>query len=371
MKKPITVVVSILGTWAALSLCYAPLAAADVSSQAPGDRAQVVNFFATPNGIQITDLGVPPGFENPFEYSQALAINRSGDVVGDFGVINGRGSRSFFWQRSTGMVEIPAPARNFASDINDARVITLNTFDVLPRQAFAFFSGSFIGLPSPFGVPNGIVANAINNSNQIVGSSAPDLVTRAATLWSPRGTVLLGNLGGGSSSANDINDNGVVVGSSRTANGQTHPFVWSNGQIRDLGTLSGSTDCEATSINNQNAIVGWCSLGLEFIGFRFANGVLAPLARSGPASQDMPASINDEGFVVGTNGFFFPANPNDSPSRPIAWAPDGTVIDLNQLLPPGSNWTLKQATDINGSFQVVGTGIHSGETHAFVLGPRF
>src|SRR5207302_8755274 len=57
------------------------------------------------------------------------------------------------------------------------------------------------------------------------------------------------------------------------------------------------------------------------------------------------------------------------------WAPDksnglsGKLTDLNDYLRPGFGWELSSATGINDSGQIVGTGIHDGDTHAFLLTP--
>ena len=47
----------------------------------------------------------------------------------------------------------------------------------------------------------------------------------------------------------------------------------------------------------------------------------------------------------------------------------GVMYDLNNLIPAGSGWELTYASALNDAGQIVGQGIHNGETHAFRLDP--
>ena len=79
----------------------------------------------------------------------------------------------------------------------------------------------------------------------------------------------LGTLGGETSSANAINNNGDVVGQADTGTTGSHAFLWSHGKMRDLGGLSdpftkepnASTETNATSINDRGDIVGDADTG--------------------------------------------------------------------------------------------------------------
>jgi probable HAF family extracellular repeat protein len=46
-----------------------------------------------------------------------------------------------------------------------------------------------------------------------------------------------------------------------------------------------------------------------------------------------------------------------------------TMSDLNDLIPSGSGWVLREATGINDSGWIVGYGMIGGATHAFLLTP--
>jgi probable HAF family extracellular repeat protein len=81
---------------------------------------------------------------------------------------------------------------------------------------------------------------------QSLSLAAKDLSTYAITD--------IGTLGGVLSEANGINNRGEVVGSSSTVT-STHAFLYSSGQLRDLGTLGGSS--QATGISDRGQIVGF------------------------------------------------------------------------------------------------------------------
>ena len=64
----------------------------------------------------------------------------------------------------------------------------------------------------------------------------------------------LGTLGGATSAAVDINDDGQVIGIADTADGHSHAFLW-DGKMHDLGTLGGDTS-RAQAINRLGQVVG-------------------------------------------------------------------------------------------------------------------
>ena len=49
---------------------------------------------------------------------------------------------------------------------------------------------------------------------------------------------------------------------------------------------------------------------------------------------------------------------------------NGRMLDLNNLIPPGSGWALTQANGINDAGEIVGYGMIAGQQHAFLLTPQ-
>lgn len=66
----------------------------------------------------------------------------------------------------------------------------------------------------------------------------------------------LGALGGTSSAAMAINASGRVVGWADTGSGTPEAFIYSNGKMTGLGTLSGGTSSGASAINFSGEVVG-------------------------------------------------------------------------------------------------------------------
>ena len=220
--------------------------------------------------------------------SEAQAINDRGEIVGwSFGGMSGRGG----WQRATLW--------------RDGRVIEL-----APTVA---------GSSAAYG---------LNDLGDVVGWMQTDSPTgpsvQRAFLWS--GTMRdLGSLAGpgGRSIAQEINDRRQVVGSSATADGGTHAFLWQDNKLTDLGTLDGDTDSEAFAINKHGHVVG-----------RSFSRLCGPCV-----------------------------------PRAALWI-DGEATDLNSLLPANNGWVLNAAIDIDDSGRIIGRGTLNGQPRYFMVEPR-
>ena len=102
-------------------------------------------------------------------------------------------------------------------------------------------------------------------------------------LWENGSMISLGTLSGGDSSrATAINNNGQVVGSSRTADGDTHAFIWQNETMTDLGTLGGS-DSDAEAINEAGQEV----VGSSATTAVWSHAFIATISLNTPAGLDV------------------------------------------------------------------------------------
>ncbi|WP_157739993.1 hypothetical protein [Micromonospora narathiwatensis] len=146
-------------------------------------------------------------------------------------------------------------------------------------------------------------ASAINNPGEIVGWSSTSAGTRHAVRWTPRPggggydpAQDLGTLGGLYSWATAINDLGEIVGVSQDAGGARRAFLWtSTAGMTALGSVSGSTWCEANDINDRSQVVGYCTVG---VGSLSTN---RPVLWSNGQVRDLDASRGGSGIAMGIN----------------------------------------------------------------------
>jgi probable HAF family extracellular repeat protein len=95
--------------------------------------------------------------------------------------------------------------------------------------------------------------------------------------------------------------------------------------------------------------------------FLYRGGVMQDLGTLGSGFSSA-AGINEEGLVVGYAGTVS--------NQTHAFVHDGSsMVDLNDRVSPAAGWVLVQATAVNASGQIVGTGRINNETHAFLLTP--
>jgi len=154
-------------------------------------------------------------------------------------------------------------------------------------------------------------AYSINGAGQVVGYSASYAAPGVrAVLWDAAGTI--GELPtlGGNSTAEDINDAGMVVGRSDTSSGQLRACLWAEGvngwTITNLGTLggtSGAPSSKAEAINESNQVVGQTTIDAGgYAAFLWEDGVMLNLndliPEVGGQWVDCATGINDNGWII-------------------------------------------------------------------------
>jgi len=317
--------------------------------------------------VAITDLGLIPGGT----FSSGLAINNQPIIVG-LANDNTFALQRPFWDANTGA--IVGFADNFSpastaipEHVNDSRemagteVYGDNVYQGIywNPAGQAFVLPPLAGFDPVYGAVH-TKAHGINNLSQLVGTGKegePNFYTHAA-LWLDKDTeaVDLGFLGQGVplnySEAYGINDLTHVVGNSAIGSA-IHGFLWRNGQMIDLGTLTGQIVSEAKAINNTGIIAGKVSIFPVIWEYDINNVNRAPKIRQLPIPAGFFAAtttaVNDMGDVVGYAG-----SPNID-SHAILWR-NGVAIDLG--IWPGGHYSV--ANGINNRGQIIGTGTVSG-----------
>jgi len=197
-------------------------------------------------------------------------------------------------------------------------------------------------------------AFAINSAGTVAGYSSTG-PTSPAAIFSASSTTSIGTLGG-NANAYSINRFGQIVGASVVVGGVRRAFLYSGGQMRDLGTLGGDLYSWATGINSSGQIVG-VSYGTSAAGhaFIYSGGAMHALGTLG-GSMSQAMGINDSGTVVGDSTVA-----GDRNAHAFAHS-NGHMQDLGTL--GGSS---SYARAINSSGTIVGQSLVSGNSrfHAF------
>jgi len=231
------------------------------------------------------------------------------------------------------------------------------------------------------------INNAANFSNRIVGYSIvtdipeaePQQLTTEWTLSAPV-TVHETFSGGTISSANDVSDQGVIVGNSGIENREFKiAALWSaEGEITTLPLPPQGYGSFAKEINNNDVVVGTVykknTSGdyIETHAVAWFESQLFPLGVLPGGNSSVAYSINDFNQAVG--GTYFFGRPDGQPLREATLWHAGEIINLNDYLTQEqveAGWYLEMASATNNKGWIIGSGVNtnSGESHAFLLRP--
>jgi probable HAF family extracellular repeat protein len=248
-------------------------------------------------------------------------------------------------------------------------------------------------------------AIALNDLGDVVGNSEVK-PNEAHAFLSRNGQIQdLGTLGGKTSYATDINNSGHVVGMSDVPGSRDRSaFIYSNGQMTQLPVPFSSATAYVTAINDKDQIL----LQSSYNAYVYQNGTTTTLGDRliQDPSADLVAinyasDINEKGQVVGIvttyssnyqsqnhQMFLMDSNGTDAPLLingldPGGWVSpsalndfdqivgsseleagdihgfiytDGQTLDLNDVLPEGSDWIIHSALAIDNNGQILAGG---------------
>jgi hypothetical protein len=187
-------------------------------------------------------------------------------------------------------------------------------------------------LPLPDGRKMAAVTGADPTGRLLLGRTYPDPVESGeyhVVVWDTRRPTVV-PMRGVESALNDINTNGVAVG---TSNGDTGPVAW---LYRDgeLSLLPSGDGADARAINEANVVVG----------VRDRKPVIWPSVDQPPVELPLPAhattgealDVDEDGTIVGNVG----TDGRDGPAdMPYVWQPDraGRTLEVPELVPVPSS----------------------------------
>ena len=332
------------------ALNRACLAALGLAAGVPAAVATAVPAAAASSTYTETNMGSLGG-----GFTDATAINASGQVTG--------------YSNTDKQIQVSCPPQKYGQP--------KKCFEPI-EHAFLYSNGTMTDLGTLGGI--GSEGLAINDSGQVVGWSQTKAGTSDAFLWNGTRMTDLGPLS--QFYPHGINDSGQIAG---TCN-QSSPCVDSNGAFTTLPDPPGLTCSGAAAINNNGQVLGSCGdPSGNSHGVVWTNGTPTVLPTLG-GPYFAPTAINNNGDVVGfgqtstfaqhgflyrngtmtdlgNNIFLYAINDSDVMVGNDLIVSNGTVQDINNLIPAGSPG-INYAVGINDNGQII------AQTNGILLTPN-
>ena len=300
-------------------------------------------------GGKVMSLGTLPGASG----SSARALNSTGDVTGVITLPTGDHAFVYSGGRMRDLGTLPGFRDSAGVGINDQGEVAVNVMSspMQPGPPQGHVLLYKVGRMTEIRMPPGcsrMHALSISNAGQIAGDCNWN-----ARYVGPIGPFLYDNRTGAVTvlpvpvpylrgGVSHINDSRQILGDVSLPGGHGHAVLWHGDRMTDLGTPTGYPVSVGGGLNNRGEVVGDCFLDANsFKGF-----LLTHTGGNNPLRRYLDRS-SEHAFVYR----------------------QGKMQDLNDLIARDADWILESARGINDRGQIVGEGLHHGETRAFLLTP--
>jgi probable HAF family extracellular repeat protein len=306
--------------------------------------------------VTVEDLG-PTGFTG-----YGRGVNASSAAVG-FG---NDGTVDFGFTHGAAWAYVPVPDAGDALQalaVNDAGVVVGSYIPESGfRQPYRYDSVSNVLTAVPYlAGALSATATAVNASGVVAGFTAAGKAhgfrQSGASAAEDIGDFASGNAASAAAAINSLN---TVAGWAKDQNGVQYAVTFDT-TLHQLPSLGGNA--QATGINDTGLVVGWSQDNSTpkktLAALWLADASVHNLGTLG-GSMSQALAINNAGDVAGwsmTSGFEMHA---------FLWQ-NGTMTDLNDLLPTNSGWVLNAAYALNNTGVIVGDGTFNGAPRAFRL----
>ena len=322
-----------LGASALLSCLLAPL---------PGQAGPLYSVTALPTGFLPVD------------------INNRGQIAGTVRARTGHDHAGLLSDGTIIDLDVFGGAYAEARSLNDAGAVAGSAYaNDGVSHGFIVQDGNVTDLGA------GTNALRINNRGEVVGQVERDGGIDSF-VYTHGSLVLLDDLTGHTGlNVRDINDAGAIVGNIATGvppRLPSHPVLYQEGTLTDLGTLAGRPYNDAQAINNAGRVAGFSEVGDGALhAFIYEHGVLTDVGTFGGPDMFI-RDINESGIFVGYG--------TTQAQLGVGFAYiNGALVDVNTLIDPASGWILGSAFGINDAGQIVAEGCRNGVCTGVRLDP--
>ena len=324
---------------------------------------------------RVTDLGAVSGDS----VSKAYSLNDLGQAAGSSSSPSGAIATLFSNGQAINLGTLEPGDVAIATGINkSAEVVGYEPFysngGTGTSHAFLYSGGVLHDIHSPSLFPAGTSAAAVNGSGMVVGEGELNSYRFHAFVYSRGRMVDIGPPGAYQASAVGINDAGEIIGGAFFTNGGGGAFVYFNGKFSYLPPPSG-TSVSALAISSTGEIAGTIHFnsGAPAHAALYSNGVWTDLGGVIGASATLGTGINAFGQAIATAYYPIKSYHPFVPGKHVAYiVVNGTLVDLNTLIPGNSGFILSDAISINDSGDILcdATKATTGPERAVLLTPN-